>query len=117
MDAEHVFWQLADLNKRIARIEKLLELLPILLIAQADPTHVSIDGAAKILGVSTKTVRRRVREGHLRLDVLVGTRRTGIPIEQLEEGWLDLRVAKTALARERAALKPLVARPEMKGKR
>lgn len=51
---DDVFWQLASLNQRIARIEQLLELLPILLVAQVDPTHVSIDSAAKIVGVSTR---------------------------------------------------------------
>jgi DeoR/GlpR family transcriptional regulator of sugar metabolism len=104
MDAEHVFWQLTDINKRITRIENILELLPILLVAQAHPTHVSVESAATILGVSPKTVRRRIRRRELKLEVLIGTRRTGIPIEQLVEGWLDLRVAKAALARERAAL-------------
>lgn len=101
---EDVFWQLASLNQRIARIEQLLELLPILLVAQVDPTHVSIDSAAKIVGVSTKTIRRRIRDRKLRLDAYVGTRRTGVPIEQVVEGWLDLRVARAALARERASL-------------
>ena len=101
---EDVYWQLTSLNQRIARIEQLLELLPILLVAQVDPTHVSIDSAAKIVGVSTKTIRRRIKARKLRLDVYVGTRRTGIPIEQVVDGWLDLRVARAALARERASL-------------
>ncbi|HKR66079.1 MAG TPA: hypothetical protein VJZ00_20270 [Thermoanaerobaculia bacterium] len=101
---DHVFWQLTSLNQRIARIEQLLELLPILLVAQTDPTHVSIDSAAKIFGVGTKTIRRRIQARKLRLDVYVGTRRTGIPIEQVVDGWLDLRVARAALARERASL-------------
>lgn len=64
---EDVYWQLTSLNQRIARIEQLLELLPILLVAQVDPT-------------------------------------TGVPIEQVVDGWLDLRVARAALARERASL-------------
>ena len=34
MNPDDVFWQLTDINKRIARIEKILELLPILLVAQ-----------------------------------------------------------------------------------
>ena len=101
---DDVFWQLASLNQRIARIEQLLELLPILLVAQVDPTHVSIDSAAKIVGVSTKTIRRRIRDRKLRLDAYDGTRRTGIPIDQVVDGWLDLRVARAALARERASL-------------
>ena len=101
---EDVFWQLASLNQRIARIEQLLELLPILLVAQVDPTHLSIDSAAKIVGVSTKTIRRRIKARKLRLDVYVGTRHTGVPIEQVVDGWLDLRVARAALARERASL-------------
>ena len=66
---DDVFWQLTSLNQRIARIEQLLELLPILLVAQVDPTHVSIDSAAKIIGVGTKTIRRRIRDRKLRLDV------------------------------------------------
>ncbi len=102
MTPEDVFWHPADLNNRISRIEKILELLPILLVAQVNPTHVSIDGAARILGVSTKAVRRRIHNRELTLEVLVGTKKTGIRIEQLAEGWLDLRVAKAALARERA---------------
>jgi hypothetical protein len=102
MTPDDVFWQLADLNKRMTRIEKLLELLPILLAAQVNPTHVSIDGASRILGVSTKTIRRRIQNRELTLEVLAGTRKTGIRIEQLAEGWLDIRVAKAALARERA---------------
>lgn len=101
---EDVYWQLTSLNQRIARIEQLLELLPILLVAQVDPTHVSIDSAAKIVGVSTKTIRRRIKARRLRLDVYVGTRHTGVPIEQVVDGWLDLRVARAALARERASL-------------
>ena len=104
MTPDDVFWQLTDINKRITRIENLLELLPILLVAQAHPTHVSIDGAAKILGLSTKTIRRRIKSRQLTLEVLVGTRKTGIRIEQLAEGWLDVRIAKAALARERAEL-------------
>lgn len=106
---DDVFWRLASLNQRIARIEQLLELLPILLVAQVDPTHVSIDSAAKIVGVSTKTIRRRIRDRKLRFDVYVGTRRTGIPIDQVVDGWLDLRVARAALARERASLEKMEA--------
>lgn len=98
---DDVFWQLASLNQRMARIEQLLELLPILLIAQVDPTHLSIDSAAKIVGVSTKTIRRRIKGRRLRLDVYVGTRHTGVPIEQVVDGWLDLRVARAALASPR----------------
>ena len=101
---EDVFWQLTSVNQRIARIEQLLELLPVLLIAQVDPTHLSIDSAAKIVGVSTKTIRRRIRARKLQLDVYAETRRSGIPIEQVVDGWLDLRVARAALARERASL-------------
>src|SRR5947208_2331277 len=54
-----------DLHKRLMRIELMLRILPVLVAQVADPTHLSIEGAARVLGVSTKTIRRRIASGGL----------------------------------------------------
>lgn len=93
------------LDRRLRRIEQLLELLPLLLsMAGIDPTHVPIEVAAIALGVSVPTIRRRIRRGELRLDLLAGTKRSGIPIADLYQLWTPIHVARAALARERSAM-------------
>ena len=95
----------AQSDARLRRIEELLELLPLLLaMAGVDPTHVPIEVAAIALGVSVPTIRRKIRKGDLRLDVIAGTKTSGIPLEDLYGLWIPLRIARAALARERAAL-------------
>src|SRR4051812_24699580 len=65
-----------DMHRRVCRIEQLLELLPLLLAQVTDPTHLSIEGAARALGVSTKTIRRRISAGTLHLETIPETRRS-----------------------------------------
>jgi len=85
------------LSVRLTRVEQLLELLPLLLAtAGVDPTHVSIDTAARMLRVSVPTIRRRIRRKELRLDVIAGTKCSGIPLEDLYGLWIPLRVARAA---------------------
>ncbi|HET8798198.1 MAG TPA: hypothetical protein VFO89_10950 [Thermoanaerobaculia bacterium] len=91
---------LPDLHRRVCRIEKILELVPLLLAQVVDPTHLSIDGAARALHVSAKTIRRRIAAGTLTLEVIPGTRVSGIPIVQLYAEWIDLRTARAAFERE-----------------
>jgi hypothetical protein len=91
-----------DMHRRICRIEQLLELLPLLLAQVTDPTHLSIEGAARALGVSTKTIRRRISAGSLHLETIPETRRSGIAIDELFTQWVDLRTARRAFERERA---------------
>jgi hypothetical protein len=91
-----------DMHRRVCRIEQLLELLPLLLAQVVDPTHLSIDAAARALGVSAKTIRRRISAGTLRLDTIPGTRRSGIAIDELFSSWVDLRTSRRAFERERA---------------
>ena len=87
------------------RLADLLELVPILLAgAGVDPTHVSIDTTARLLGVSVPTIRRKIRLGQLPLEVVPGTKVSGIPITAVYEQWIPIRVARAALARERAAM-------------
>lgn len=91
-----------DMHRRICRIEQLLELLPLLLAQVTDPTHLSIEGAARALGVSTKTIRRRISAGSLHLETIPETRRSGIAIDELFNQWIDLRTSRRAFERERA---------------
>lgn len=92
--------RLSDIHRRLCRIEQLLELVPLLLAQVVDPTHLSIEGAARALHVSTKTIRRRIAAGTLTLEVIPGTRTSGIPIEQLFGEWIDLRTSRKAFERE-----------------
>jgi hypothetical protein len=99
---------LRDLVGRLDRIEQMLRILPILVAQTADPTHLSVEGAARVLGVSTKTIRRRIESGTLTLDTVPGTRRTGIPVEQVYAGsWVPLILARKLLDDERHELAAL----------
>ena len=102
---EAIASQLDQMHMRLARIEQLFALLPLLLaMAGIDPTHVPIEVAAIALGVSVPTIRRKIRRGELRLDLVAGTKRSGIPIADLYQLWTPIHVARAALARERSAM-------------
>jgi len=89
------------ITKRLDRIEDFLRrVLPVLLANVGDPTHVTVRHAAELLGVSEKTIRRRIAAGTLHLHVIPGTRKSGVPIEELYSGWISLACAKAALQRE-----------------
>ena len=97
-----------DLYRRLDRIEQMLRILPILVAQTADPTHLSVEGAARVLGVSTKTIRRRITSGTLTLETIAGTRRTGIPVDQLYDGaWVPLALSRKLLDEERWELEEL----------
>src|SRR3954451_15462154 len=70
------------LDRRLRRIEQLLELLALLLtMGGVDPPHIPIEVAALALGVSVPTIRRRIRRGELPpLEVIAGTKVSGVPI-------------------------------------
>ena len=107
-DAAATSQVLRDLYGRLDRIEQLLRILPILIAQSADPNHLSIEGAARVLGVSTKTIRRRITSGTLTLETIVGTRRTGIPVEQVYAGvWVPLALSRKLLDEERRELDEL----------
>ena len=93
-------WMIPDIHRRLFRIEQILELVPLILAQVADPTHLSIEGAGRALHVSPKTIRRRIAAGTLTLEVIPGTRVSGIPIMQLYAEWIDLRTARKAFERE-----------------
>lgn len=99
-DAAGAAWMLPDIHRRLCRIEQLLELVPLILAQVADPTHLSIEGAARALHVSPKTIRRRIAAGTLALEVIPGTRVSGVPIMQLYAEWVDIRTSRQAFDRE-----------------
>lgn len=67
----------------------------IAVVAQhGDPTHLTVDAAARVKSVSRGTIRRRIASGEYTLETIPGTRQTGIPIEQIYSGWMPLRKAR-----------------------
>lgn len=99
-DAAGAAWTLPEIHRRLCRIEQILELVPLLLAQVVDPTHLSIEGAARALNVSPKTIRRRIAAGTLALEVIPGTRMSGVPIMQLYAEWVDIRTSRRAFDRE-----------------
>jgi len=104
-----VAWQVIhDLYMRLDRIEQMLRILPILVAQTADPTHLSVEGAARVLGVSTKTIRRRVESGTLTLESIPGTRKTGVRVDEIYDGaWVPLALSRRLLDEERRELEEL----------
>ena len=102
-------WILRDLHRRVGRIEELLRLLPIILAAAGvDSTHLSVEASARALGVSVKTVRRRIAVGSLTLETIPGTRKTGIRIEQVYDGWwVPIELSRRLIEDERHELEGL----------
>jgi hypothetical protein len=107
--AEGAAWMLPDLHLRVCRIEELLRLLPIILAAAGvDSTHLSVEASARALGVSVKSVRRRIAVGSLTLETIPGTRKTGIRIEQVYDGWwVPLALSRRLIEDERRELEDL----------
>jgi hypothetical protein len=83
--------------------ERLLALCITMLGRTTDPTHLSIEEVARIERVSLKTVRNRISSGHFDLQAIPGTRRMGIPVEQVFARWMSIALAKDVLRRERTA--------------
>ena len=97
-----------DLARRLDRIEQLLRIFPILIAQTADPTHLSIEGAARVLGVSAKPIRRRIASGTLTLETIPGTRKTGVRVEEIYDGaWVPLALSRKLLDEERRELEAL----------
>jgi len=97
-----------DLYGRLDRIEQMLRILPILIAQTADPTHLSVEGAARVLGVSTKTIRRRIESGTLTLETIPGTRKTGVRVDEIYDGaWVPLALSRRLLDEERRELEEL----------
>jgi hypothetical protein len=94
-DEESVIALLRIVLAKVERLGELFAFVP-LLIAQTGrcTSHLTVDMAALALGVSVKTIRRRIREKKLVLETIPGTRLTGIRIEQLFRDWLPIELAR-----------------------
>jgi len=96
---------LREILDRIERIEAYLATVQLLVAQSTDPTHLSIEGAARALGMSVKTVRHRIAAGTITLETIPGSNRRGIAIDALYKGWwVPLAVARTAVEEERHEL-------------
>jgi hypothetical protein len=95
-------------HDRITELEKLMRVVILLVAQSADPTHLSIEAAARALGVSTKTIRRRIAAGSLTLETIPGSRRCGIRIDEIYDGWwVPLALARKLVEEERDELQAL----------
>jgi hypothetical protein len=93
---------LTELLDRVRHIERVLDLVPILLAAHGDPTHLAVPDAARALVVSVRTIRRKIARGELTLERVADGRKTGIPIEQIYDRWTPLHVSRKSMERENA---------------
>jgi len=61
-----------------------------------------------VLGVSTKTIRRRIESGTLTLETIPGTRKTGVRVDEIYDGvWVPLALSRRLLDEERRELEEL----------
>jgi excisionase family DNA binding protein len=90
---------IAEVLARVRHIERVLELVPVLLAAHGDPTHLAVPDAARALKVSVRTVRRKIARGELTLERVADGRKTGIPIEQVYERWTPLGTSRQSMQR------------------
>ncbi|HEY8165116.1 MAG TPA: hypothetical protein VIF83_06125 [Gemmatimonadaceae bacterium] len=97
--------QISELRQMIGDMDRRSEDVTAILIAlfaqHGDPTHVTIERAAELRGWSVKTIRRRIDAGEFTLEVIPGTRESGIPIEQIYARWIPIAVARQSLRKIR----------------
>lgn len=73
---------------------KFLAVCVAMLRRHTDPSHLSVEEVARIEGVSEKTVRNRISSRRYTLEVVPGTRRCGVPVDQVFNRWIDIEVAR-----------------------
>lgn len=78
-----------------------------MLMARIGATHLTIAEAGalrkRLTGRgSVSSIRKLIARGRLTLEVIPGTRTSGIPIEQIYPQWLPIAAARAALERVRA---------------
>jgi len=83
------------------RQSQLVDVLITLVGRVSDPTHVTVEEAARLKNCSVKTIRRKIRRGDYTLEQVSGTRLFGIPIVEIYADWIDVRAARTARERQR----------------
>lgn len=83
-----------ELRERSKSEEEFRRVLILLANQAADLTHATVETAAKIKGVSTRTIRERIARKEYTLEVIPGKRGGGIPIEQLSSAWVPIAIAK-----------------------
>jgi hypothetical protein len=95
--------RLAAVERDVARVlaqgESFLAVAIAFMAQHGDPTHVDVERAAQIRGISVHAMRRRIAAGKYTLETIPGTRETGIPIEQLYSDWMELAAVRTAMER------------------
>lgn len=92
-----------DLQLQVAELAKTVTadraIIQVLLAQHGDPTHITVRRAAELLGVSAKTIRRRIDAGIYTLEKRPGEKEGGIPIEQVHGGWTPIGALRSAMQR------------------
>ena len=93
-----------ELARANARGERLEAVIAVLLARYGDPSHVTVEEAAalkrKITGKgSVASIRHMIRQKRLTLEVIPGTRRTGIPLHQMYNEWLPIDLVRRIVAK------------------
>ena len=78
-------------------LDQLLAICIVMLSRITDPTHLSVAEVARIKRVCEKTVRNWIAKRKLTLEIISGTRQSGIPTEQVFSGWIDIQTATEIL--------------------
>jgi hypothetical protein len=101
--------QIAEMHRTLAgmveRSDDIAAVLVALFAQHGDPTHITIERAAQLRGCSVKTIRRLIDAGELTLEVIPGTRESGIPVELIYSRWVPIGVARQALKKMREQAK------------
>lgn len=95
---QHLLSSVETLKVQQAQMLRLFEVFAHRL---TDPTHLTIPEFAKLKGVSEKTVRNWISAGKIICEVIPGTKKSGIPVEEAHAGWIDRNVVHAAKARRR----------------
>jgi hypothetical protein len=101
--AEGVFGRVLAIEAHLAALMAILTML----MARVGATHLTIAEAGalrkRLTGRgSVSSIRKLIARGRLTLEVIPGTRISGIPIEQIYPQWLPIAAARAALGRLRA---------------
>lgn len=90
--------------KRLADDQKeLVRVCATMLSRTTDPSHLTVAEVARLRRVTERTVRNWIAQGLLTLEVVPGTRISGIKTEQVFSVWLPSRVVKQSLPRAEAS--------------
>ncbi len=101
--------EISDLRMQVsagnAHAANLEAIIMMLMARYGDPSHLSVEDAAGLMKRltgrgSVSTIKRMLKSGELKMEVIPGTKRSGIRVEQIYSRWMPIAAARSALHRE-----------------